>query len=174
VKTFSPLPAPDHYDPRCRPWYELQYGKTYSTFTDVYLFAAGKPGITNCVPLWSSDDRSTYYGTYCLDQFPTADDSKFVRKYYTTEDGNIVSYLIFNSDDIKFNGSSLYNTQLFNWTRDLVFTNSLNETTGTRSNYTINDMTIEAKRVDKLNEYMDQFDDQYNLDKIARLPNKTI
>jgi hypothetical protein len=35
-------------------------------------------------------------------------------------------------------------------------------------------MSIESKRVDKLNEYMDQFDEQYDLEKIARLPNKTI
>ena len=50
------------------------------------------------MPLWSQD-RSNYYGAYCLDQFPTAEDSQFVRKYYDTDDGNIVNYLIFNEDD---------------------------------------------------------------------------
>ena len=55
-----------------------------------------------------------------------------------------------------------------------MFTNSLNETDGSRRNYNIDEMSIEGKRVDKLNEYMDQFNDQYNLDKIARLPSKLI
>lgn len=55
-----------------------------------------------------------------------------------------------------------------------MFTNSYNETDGIRRSYTIDKMSIESKRVDKLNEYMDQFDEQYDLEKIARLPNKTI
>jgi hypothetical protein len=109
-----------------------------------------------------------------LDQFPTAEDSKFVRKYYTTEDGNIVNYLIFNKREEVVDNSNLYETQLYDWTRELVFTNALNQTDGSRWNYTIDEMTIQDKRVDKLNEYMDKFQDQYNLEKIARLPNKTI
>ena len=44
--------TPHHYDPRCRGWYRDQHEKKYSTFGEVYLFASGKPGITNCVPLW--------------------------------------------------------------------------------------------------------------------------
>jgi hypothetical protein len=45
---------------------------------------------------------------------------------------------------------------------------------GTRRNYTIEEMTIENRRVDKLSEYMELFGDQYNLDRIARLPSKEI
>lgn len=78
-----------------------------------------------------------------------------MRKYYTAEDGNIVSYLIFNSNDVYLSGSNLYNTQLYNWTRDLIFKNALNDTDGSRRNYEILEMSIENKRVDKLNEYMD-------------------
>jgi len=73
--------VPHHYDPRCRGWYRDQYKKQHSIFTDVYQYASGRPGITNCVPLWSSD-RETFYGAYCLDQFPTSEDTTFVRKYY--------------------------------------------------------------------------------------------
>ena len=88
------------YDPRCRSWYKDQHKKWHSIFTDVYIFAAGRPGITNCVPLWSNNGgEEKYYGAYCLDQFPTAEDSKFVRKYYSTEDGKIVNYLIFNKNE---------------------------------------------------------------------------
>jgi hypothetical protein len=90
--------TPHHYEPRCRGWYGDQWGKKYSTFGTVYLFASGKPGITNCVPLWSTN-QDEYKGAYCLDQFPTAEDSSFVRKYYDTDDGAIVNYLIFNKDD---------------------------------------------------------------------------
>ena len=35
-------------------------------------------------------------------------------------------------------------------------------------------MSIESRRVDKLSEYMDLFGDQYNLDRIARLPSQEI
>ena len=60
----------------------------------------------------------------------------------------------------------------------MVFTNALNNSDTNpetqRSNYTIDSMCIEDKKVDKLNEYMDLFKDKYNLDKIARLPSKTI
>ena len=90
--------TPHHYEPRCRGWYRDQYKKKYSTFGEVYLFASGKPGITNCVPLWSQNEQDKFLGSYCLDQFPTAEDSSFVRKYYNTDDGAIVNYLIFNED----------------------------------------------------------------------------
>ena len=42
---------PNHYDPRCRTWYRDQYQRIHSTFTNVYTYANGKLGITNCVPL---------------------------------------------------------------------------------------------------------------------------
>ena len=45
---------------------------------------------------------------------------------------------------------------------------------GTLRNYTVDEMSIESRRVDKLSEYMDLFGDQYNLDRIARLPSQEI
>ena len=56
---------------------------------------------------------------------------------------------------------------MFEWTKDLVFTNALNNSDPNpltqRSNYTVDSMSIEDKKVDKLNEYMDLFKDKYNL-----------
>jgi len=54
--------------------------------------------VTNCVPLWSRNQK-TYYGAYCLDQYPTSDNSDFVSHYYKAEKGGHVDYLVFNPDD---------------------------------------------------------------------------
>ena len=90
------------YDPRCRRWYLDQKERLdNSIFTDVYIFASGKPGITNCVPLKVADStgRHRYYGAYCLDQYPTSKDGKFVNQYYSTNKvGELVNYMIFNKN----------------------------------------------------------------------------
>lgn len=134
------------------------------------------PGITNCVPLRSTIDQKKHYGAYCLDEFPTAEDSAFVRKYYSTKDGSIVNYLIFNRECSAEDACEDVATQfgpgepVRKWTEALVFSNVLNQTDGSRSNYTIDSVVLERKRVDQLNEYMELFRDQYNLDKVAKLP----
>ena len=55
-----------------------------------------------------------------------------------------------------------------------MFTGAKNSSDGTESNYAIDEMSVEDKRVDRLSEYMDLFGDKYNLDKIARLPSEKI
>lgn len=53
--------------------------------TDIYTYASGKLGLTNCVPLWGRKNNQVekiYKGAYCLDLYPTSDDDKFVSKYY--------------------------------------------------------------------------------------------
>ena len=76
--------CPPNYDPRCRGWYQAQYKKDHATFTDVYTYSNGDLGISNCVPLWGIDHRvrgneAKYYGAYCYDQYPTSENSNFVR-----------------------------------------------------------------------------------------------
>ena len=51
--------APGYYDPRCRAWYQMQHGKAHSTWSDVYRYANGRLGITNCVPLWASEPTNS-------------------------------------------------------------------------------------------------------------------
>ena len=50
----------------------------------------------------------------------------------------------------------------------------MNVSDGSIRNYTIEEMSIESRRVDKLSEYMFMFGDQYNLDRVARLPSEEI
>ena len=65
-------PFPDGYDPRCRSWYQIQKNNpSYTSYTDIYLFASGALGITNCVPL-QNNDINKYYGALCFDLFPTS------------------------------------------------------------------------------------------------------
>ena len=70
--------TPHYYDPRCRPWYEEAYKKKHLAFSDVYPYVEGMLGITNCIPLWSSN-KTTFYGSYCLDQIPSGMDLSFVK-----------------------------------------------------------------------------------------------
>ena len=88
---------PKYYDPRCRVWYSDQYEKKHSIYSDVYEYANGRLGVTNCVPLWSYNEN-TYYGAYCLDQYPTSENSDFVSHYYKDKHGGHVDYLVFNPD----------------------------------------------------------------------------
>jgi hypothetical protein len=54
--------------------------------------------LTNCVPIWGSD-REKFYGSYCLDQFPSAADNKFIRQFFPNfNDDDIVDYMIFNDE----------------------------------------------------------------------------
>jgi hypothetical protein len=78
---------PTWYDPRCRGWYEDVHESKYQTLTDIYTYASGKLGLTNCVPLFVNDvvneaTENIYKGAYCLDLYPTSDNDKFVSKYY--------------------------------------------------------------------------------------------
>lgn len=108
---------PKYYDPRCRGWYSMQYKKPTSTFSNVYNYANGRLGVTNCVPLWSSDNTK-YYGAYCLDQYPTSDTNDFVSHYFKTNDQSNVNYLIFNEDEEFKQGNF---TRVKSWIENLVF-----------------------------------------------------
>lgn len=74
--------TPNHYDPRCRAWYEEQHMSDFPVFTEIYRFAQNnKLGITNCVPVWDLF-HSSYHGAYCMDMYPTSDDKSFMDRYY--------------------------------------------------------------------------------------------
>jgi hypothetical protein len=86
IETYGITNPPNYYDPRCRDWYKDQYNVTHATFSDIYQYADGYLGITNCAPLWANiDDKLSYHGAYCMDLFPTSDDQFFVQKYYKPE-----------------------------------------------------------------------------------------
>ena len=141
--------APKYYDPRCRPWYYDQATTpSYSTFSDVYVFASGALGITNCVPLWARtpgamEEEPEYRGAYCLDQYPTgrknspanetasasvgppdasatASGAAFVNKYYR-EDAGVVDYLIFNADAGFDAGGDVTQSNVTGYVEALVF-----------------------------------------------------
>jgi hypothetical protein len=95
----------------------MQYKKPTSTFSNVYNYANGRLGVTNCVPLWSSDNTK-YYGAYCLDQYPTSDTNDFVSHYFKTNDQSNVNYLIFNEDEEFKQGNF---TRVKSWIENLVF-----------------------------------------------------
>lgn len=66
--------------------------------TDIYLYANGELGITECVPLWTSDH--SFKGSYCYDLYPTSksEDQDFISKYYQNSSG-VVDYIIFTGDE---------------------------------------------------------------------------
>jgi hypothetical protein len=121
LKRYKVDPPPHYYDPRCRPWYKQQFNLTYSTFSDVYTYATGVLGITNCAPLWANMATGlSYRGAYCFDLYPTSDDQFFVQKYYMPEKGAHVDYLIFTEDEA-FKNNDLENSAVTKYLQSLVF-----------------------------------------------------
>lgn len=174
---YGVTPPPSYYDPRCRGWYSDQYNQTYSTFSDVYTYANGDLGITNCVPLWANNNKNSvtqleYRGAYCLDLYPTSQDQFFVQKYYNPGEGAHVDYIIFTEDEDFQNydfGTSDEPKNVRKYMQELVFSNS---TVG--KNFTITDIFMEERMVNELSQYIQQFDDKYDLEKVAMLPDEPI
>lgn len=89
---------PDHYDPRCRAWYQKQYESDATTFTEIYRFSQNnRLGITNCVPI-RSDELTRYFGAYCMDVYPTSENKRFMDRYYQHIEDGPIDYLIFTKD----------------------------------------------------------------------------
>jgi hypothetical protein len=99
---------PDYYDPRCRPWYKEVYKSEYLTMTDIYPYANGQLGISDCVPIWTKDHQ--FIGAYCFDLYPTSKstDYNFISEYYQHDSG-IVDYLVF-TEDAAFQENDLNNS----------------------------------------------------------------
>jgi hypothetical protein len=57
----------------------------------------------------------------------------------------------------------------------LIFENAYNQSSGKTQHFNVIDIIdVQERKVDKLSEYMAQFGDKYNLDKVARLPKEKI
>ena len=101
LENYSPRDGqafPDGYDPRCRGWYQIQRNNpSYTTYTDIYLFATGDLGITNCVPL-QNNDLNKYYGALCFDLFPASENNTFLQSYFSSQFDNSFNYLVFSED----------------------------------------------------------------------------
>jgi hypothetical protein len=78
---------PLYYDPRCRGWYKQAFKSEFIILTDIYAYANGELGITDCVPLWVSDEAQEsreFKGSYCFDVYATSQskDQDFISSYY--------------------------------------------------------------------------------------------
>lgn len=95
-------PVPKRYDPRCRPWYALQYeNRETAVITDIYKYSTGLLGITTCLPLIM--EKNVYRGAYCIDIIPTSQNSEFLQNYYNSgmalaggKQLKRVDYILFN------------------------------------------------------------------------------
>ena len=80
--------------------------------TDIYPYANGELGITDCVPLWASEEGQSrdFKGSYCFDVYATSQskDQDFISSYYQHESG-IVDYILF-TDDAAFKQNDLENS----------------------------------------------------------------
>ena len=59
------------YSPVCRDWFKDQKANpTHGTLSDVYMFAQGDLGITQCSPIVKQDSEASeadFFGALCLD-----------------------------------------------------------------------------------------------------------
>jgi len=183
--------APKYYDPRCRGWYYDQATTpSYSTFSDVYVFADGALGITNCVPLWARtpgamEEEPKYHGAYCLDQYPTSQrgdsapgsGTAFVNKYYR-EDAGVVDYLIFNADADFDAGGDVTQSKVTGYVEGLVF--NAGHRQGQTKSFVVEEMILDdpAEPVNALTstwldawlENYEEANGKYPERKVAKLP----
>ena len=155
----------NYFDLRCREWYQLQHRNHYSTFGEVYQYSSGPLGISNCVPLWSYKYTDKFYGAYCLDQFPTSEDTSFISKYYDNERG-LVDYIIVNKDKAWEDGEYM-TSNVTKYINALVFN---------KEGLNITSIELENVKVNAMDKYRDSFHDKfkYDLDKIKRLPTEPV
>lgn len=153
-------PIPVHYDPRCRSWYKAQWKSKYSYFSDVYRFyETGLLGITNCIPLWSRDGQK-FYGSYCLDMNPSSDNTQFIKQYYKSSQDAVINYLIFDEDE-EFKRGNVMGSKVFEVLESFTFNDdSKNET------FSVTKIDLQNKQLNKLQEYLDEFKDEYDLLKV--------
>lgn len=80
----------------------------------------------------------------------------------------MVDYLIFTEDEA-FKEGDLNESNIFEYLQGLVFS-----LTNTDINYEVEEITLTNKTVNELTQYMNQFGDEYDLEKVAKLPEEPI
>ena len=101
---------------------------------------------------------------YCFDVKPTSRDDLFLRQYFDIEDH--IDYLIFSEDQNYTNGQ-YFDSEFGGLLKDLVFKIEGQE-------LRIEEITLKKKKLNELNEFMNQYSDEYDLSDIAMLPKELV
>ena len=97
--------------------------------------------------------------------YPTSQGSGFLDNYYS--DTALADYLLFTADK-KFENGDLMGSNLRASLDVLVFNNVSNKS------FEVTSMSTADRRVDALNEYILQFADEFDMRRVALLPNETV